>query len=250
MYRSADLLYFSPTGNTRRAGLAIASEMAERVNETDLGKCAEASLKGDVVIVAAPVFSGRIPALVSEKLSRLDGRGKTAVTAVVYGVRAYEDALLELNDVMEAAGFKIAASCALVAQHSIVKEVGRGRPDEADIKEIKGFAMGALMRIESGVCGAVTVPGSRPYREVKKGGTTPIALSDCRGCGHCASVCPTEAIRISGGAPVTDCEKCIMCMACVAKCPSRSRVLPTEVLNGLTERLSAFRDVRRENEFF
>ena len=37
MYRSANLLYFSPTGNTRRAGLAIASEMAERVNETDLG---------------------------------------------------------------------------------------------------------------------------------------------------------------------------------------------------------------------
>ena len=103
MYRSADLLYFSPTGNTRRAGLAIASEMAERVNETDLGKCAEVSLTADTVIVAAPVFSGRIPALVSEKLSRLDGRGKTAVTAVVYGVRAYEDALLELNDVMEAA---------------------------------------------------------------------------------------------------------------------------------------------------
>lgn len=230
--------------------MAIASEIAERINETDLGKCAEASLKGDVVIVAAPVFSGRIPALVSEKLSKLDGRGKTAVTAVVYGVRAYEDALLELNDVMESAGFKIAASCALVAQHSIVKEIGRGRPDEADIKEIKSFAGDALVRIESGERGAVSVPGNRPYREGGKSGATPIALPDCRGCGHCASVCPTEAIRILDGAPVTDSKKCIMCMACVAKCPARSRVLPTEVLNRLTEKLGAFRDVRRENEFF
>jgi len=250
MYSSADLLYFSPTGNTRRAGLAIASEIAERINETDLGKCAEVSLTADTVIVAAPVFSGRIPALVSEKLSRLDGRGKKAVTAVVYGVRAYEDALLELNDVMEAAGFEIVASCALVAQHSIVREVGRGRPDEADIEEIKSFAGDALMRIESGECRAVTVPGNRPYREGGKGGTTPITLPDCRGCGHCASVCPTEAIQILDGAPVTDGEKCIMCMACVAKCPARSRVLPTAVLNRLTERLSAFRDVQRENEFF
>lgn len=250
MLRSADLLYFSPTGNTRRAGLAIASGMAESVNETDLGKCAEVSLTRDTVIVAAPVFSGRIPALVSEKLSRLDGRGKAAVTAVVYGVRAYEDALLELNDVMEAAGFKIAASCALVAEHSIVREVGYGRPDEADIEEIRRFAEGALRRIESGDYGAITVPGSRPYREGGKGGTTPIALPDCRGCGHCTALCPTEAIRISGGAPVTDGERCIMCMACVAKCPARSRVLTTEVLNRLTEKLGVFRDVRRENEFF
>lgn len=149
--------------------MAIASEIAERINETDLGKCAEASLKGDVVIVAAPVFSGRIPALV---------------------------------------------------------------------------------RIESGECGAVSVPGNRPYREGGKSGATPIALPDCRGCGHCASVCPTEAIRILDEAPVTDSEKCIMCMACVAKCHSRSRVLPTEVLNGLTERFGVFRDVQRENEFF
>lgn len=62
-------------------------------------------------MVAAPVFGGRIPSIVAEKLNELEGHGKKAVTLVVYGNRAYEDALLELNNVVEDRGFQVAASC-------------------------------------------------------------------------------------------------------------------------------------------
>ena len=48
----------------------------------------------------------------------------------------------------------------------------------------------------------------------------------------------------------TDIEKCMMCMACVAKCPTQSRILPPQLQAGLAQKLGIFKDVRRENEFF
>ncbi len=250
MLHKVDFYYFSPTGGTKKAGEAIASEIAESVNAINLAEKTVHAPASDVVVVAVPVFGGRIPALVSERLGQLKGMGKKAVTAVVYGVRAYEDALLELSDVMTDCGFEIIASAALIAQHSIVPEVGAGRPDAADIAEIRQFAKRVLNAIENGKTGTVTVPGNHPYKESMKSSAGPVSLPSCGGCGFCASVCPTDAIAVTKEGVVTDNEKCMMCMACVAKCPTQSRILPPPVQDGLNQKLGVFRDVRRENEFF
>ncbi len=250
MLQNVDFYYFSPTGGTKRAGETIASTLAESVNAIDLTTKTMTAPASDVVVVAVPVFGGRIPALVSERLRQLNGRGKKAITAVVYGVRAYEDALLELNDVMTECGFEIAASAALIAQHSIVHEVGAGRPDAADTAEIQLFAKRVLSAIEAGSTGTVNVPGNHPYKESKKSSAAPVTLDSCGGCGFCVSVCPTEAVSLTDGGVVTDSETCMMCMACVAKCPARARILPPPVQDTLNQKLGVFRDVRRENEYF
>ena len=250
MLKTIDFYYFSPTGGTKKAGAALASELAETVNEVDLAEKTVNNPLSEVVVVAAPVFGGRIPTIVADKIAKMSGEGKKAVTAVVYGVRAYEDALLELNDAMKNSGFDVVASAALVAQHSIVPEVGAGRPNEADIEEIQQFAKNVLNAIEEGKTGNVTVPGYYPYKEVKKGSATPISLATCNGCGHCACVCPTEAVTVTDNEVLTDADKCIMCMACVAKCPAQSRVLPPPIQEGLTQKLSVFKEVHRENEFY
>lgn len=250
MLKMVDFYYFSPTGATKKAGLVLASEIAEVINEVVLAEKTVNNPRADVVVVAAPVFGGRIPAIVSDKISKLNGEGKKAITAVVYGVRAYEDALLELNDIMNSSGFEVIASAALVAQHSIVPEVGAGRPDQADTAEIQQFAKCVLQAIEDGKTGSVVVPGNRPYKESMKVPATPVSLSTCSDCGHCASVCLTEAISISDEEVVTDIEKCIMCMACVANCPTHSRILPPQLQAGMTQKLGIFKDVIRENEFF
>jgi ferredoxin len=139
----------------------------------------------------------------------------------------------------------------LIAQHSIVPAVGAGRPDPTDLAEIRQFAERVLQALEAGKTAPVSVPGNRPYREKKKGSATPISLPACSGCGACAAVCPTDAITVtSDGSVATDAAACMMCMACVAKCPQQARVLPPAVQEGLEQRLSAFRDVRRENEFY
>lgn len=250
MLQNVDFYYFSPTGGTKKAGEALAAVLAESVNAIDLAAKTLSAPASDVVVVAVPVFGGRIPALVSDRLGQLEGMGKKAVTAVVYGVRAYEDALLELNDVMTDCGFEIVASAALIAQHSIVPEVGAGRPDAADTAEIGQFAKRVLSAIEAGSTGTVTVPGNHPYKESKKSSASPVTLDSCGKCGFCISVCPTEAITITDADIVTDNEKCMMCMACVAKCPARARILPPSVQDALNQKLGVFRDVRRENEFF
>ncbi len=250
MLHQVDFYYFSPTGGTKRAGEAITAVLAESVNAINLAEKTLPAPASDVVVVAVPVFGGRIPALVSDRLGQLKGMGKKAVTAVVYGVRAYEDALLELNDVMTECGFKVIASAALIAQHSIVPEVGAGRPDVTDIAEIGQFAKRVLDAMENSKTGTVTVPGNHPYKESKKSSAAPATLDSCGRCGFCVSVCPTEAITLTDAGVMTDAEKCMMCMACVAKCPVKARILPPPVQEGLNQKLGVFRDVRRENEFF
>lgn len=250
MLKTVDFYYFSPTGGTEKVGKAISSSVAETVNAINLSDKAVRNPSSDVIVVAVPVFSGRIPAIVADKITALNGEGKKAITAVVYGVRAYEDALLELNNTVKNGGFEVIASAALVAQHSIVPEVGAGRPDKSDIEEIQQFANNILSAIEEGKTGNVTVPGNYPYKEVKKGSAIPISLANCNGCGHCASVCPTEAVTVTDNEVLTDADKCIMCMACVAKCPAQFRVLPPPIQEALTQKLSIFKEVHRENEFY
>jgi len=250
MLKAVDFYYFSLTGSTRKAGSALAAGLAEIVNEIDLGAKAIIEPTADVVVIAAPVFAGRIPAYVAEKIARLNGAGRKAVTAVVYGVRAYDDALLELNDCMKAAGFEVIASAALIAQHSMVPEVGAGRPDAADIAEIREFAGRVLTAVESGKALSFDVPGNRPYKDGMKVSATPLSLETCTGCGYCAEVCPTDAISVADGNAVTELSKCMLCLSCVANCPAKARILPPPMQAGLAERLGVFKDVRRANEFF
>ena len=132
-------IYFSPTGGTKKAAFYLAESLGKEVKEVDLSapdfNGAEFK-KDDLVIVAAPAFGGRIPALMAERLKCTAGKGAAAVTAAVYGNRAYEDALVELNDALEEQGFEPFASAAVLAEHSMVREVAAGRPDAKDHEEL------------------------------------------------------------------------------------------------------------------
>ena len=131
MRELTELYYFSPTGGTKKAGMLLCEGISWDIEAVDLGKKKEEPRqpKGNLVVAAMPVFGGRLPGVAAEKLRTLDGKGKKAVAVAVYGNRAYEDALLELKDILEECGFEVTAAAALVAQHSMVPEVGAGRPD-------------------------------------------------------------------------------------------------------------------------
>lgn len=252
MFNMLELYYFSPTGGTKRVGELFCKGIAENIDAIDLGK-RNATLKqpsGDIIVVAMPVFGGRIPQIAVERLEKLVGAGKKVITLVVYGNRAYEDALLELNHVMEEKEFQIIASGAFVAQHSIVPEVGKGRPDEQDQKSISEFSQKVLDKIKNGIETPVKVPGNYPYKNGMNMPVTPISLPLCKHCGKCMAVCSTGAIQIEEDAIITDSEKCILCMSCSSVCTDNARILPPPLQEQMNQKLGAFKSVRNENEYF
>lgn len=83
----------------------------------------------EILLAAVPVFGGRVPAAALERLSALKGSGQSAVAVAVYGNRAFDDALPELKDALEANGFHVAAAGAFAVEHSIARPIATGRHD-------------------------------------------------------------------------------------------------------------------------
>lgn len=232
-------------------GEIFCRDISREVVVTDLMKKEEpVQPDSDLTVLAAPVFGGRIPSTASERIGKLKGEGKKAVTLVVYGVRAYEDALLELNQLAEKQGFQVIASAALVTRHSIVPEVGADRPDQEDLKQIQDFAKQVEEKISGGIYDKVSVPGNYPYKAPMQVAAAPISLEGCVQCKSCVNVCPTGAVTLADQQIVTDLGKCILCMACTAVCPKKVRVLPAPMQEGMNAKLGPLKEVHRENEFF
>lgn len=129
----------------------------------------------DLVILGAPVYAGRLPQLEGGIFERLRGDGTPAVFNVSYGNRAFEDALLEEQDICQAHGFHGIAAGAWIAPHTFSGRIGAGRPDGADLEKVREFAAGVralLERPDWRTC-RLTVPGDRPYRPGQAGGGAP-----------------------------------------------------------------------------
>ena len=247
-------LYFSPCSSTYDTTHAFCRAISEHspleVNLTDRETEVPLMPEGSVAVVAAPVYAGRLPTIFADKLARSNMKGVQVVSFVVYGGRAYEDALLELNDLCEKAGATVLASAATIAAHVFVPDLERGRPDETDFAEIRHFAQQVCEKYASGRFAPVSVPGNRPYRDAYKAVFVPQTNAAlCRKCGVCAVVCPTGAID-STDPSHTDIGRCINCMRCVDSCVSGAKALPSPVKAAITARLSHLLGGRKPNEFY
>lgn len=139
---------------------------------------------------------------------------------------------------------------ALLAKHSMVREVAAGRSDERDREEIFGFGGRiAASLMERGEGKEPQFPGNRPYKVWNQMPFAPVPDEICTGCGSCAEMCPTEAIAPEDPGKV-ELSKCILCMRCASVCPLGARKLPAPAAALLAEKLSPIRDLRRENELF
>lgn len=118
----------------------------------------------DLVLVAMPSFCGRAPAVAIERFRQIRGNGAKCTIVCVYGNRAYEDTLVEMEDAAKEAGFQVIAAVAAVAEHSIMPQYAANRPDAADEKQLAGFAA----KIASRDVNVVSIPGNRPCK--KSGG--------------------------------------------------------------------------------
>ena len=72
----------------------------------------------ELLVVGVPVYMGRVPELLMEWLHAVKASGSPAVSVVVYGNRAFEDSLIELEDILTERGCISIAGAAYIGEHS------------------------------------------------------------------------------------------------------------------------------------
>lgn len=245
---------FSPTGGTRRAAEAICSGLGETWVEIDLmrmdfdGK-EYCFTQNDICLFAVPSYGGRVPETAAERIARFEGNGAGAVLVCVYGNRAYEDTLTELEDLVEGCEFVCVAAAAAVAEHSIMRRFAAGRPDGEDRAELKKYGEMIRTKLDSGAGAPPRVPGDRPYRARGGASMHPKAEETCIRCGICAGRCPVGAIPEEDPTRTVE-GRCISCMACIAACPVGARGLDPMIVGMAEEKLGPACRGHKKNELF
>ena len=249
-------LYFSPTGGTQRVIDLLAADLKAEdridLSRPDTDYSIYRFGPEDLCLIGVPSYGGRVPAVALERLRGMTANGTFAVIVAVYGNRAIDDTLLELQQELIARGFRVLAAIAAVAEHSIMRQYGAGRPDTQDKTELRQFARAIrqkLMDIGDEDACTVHVPGNVPYREYHGVPLKPKAGSSCTACGLCARECPVQAIP-SDNPRATEESRCISCMRCISLCPQHARRLDEAMLLASSLRLKKACESRKENTLY
>ena len=244
MINKINAMYFSPTNTTKLVVSSIAERISAKININTQVNYIDFTVadvrnekllfsKTDLLIIGVPVYAGRVPNVLLKYLNSISGSGAVAVPVVLYGNRNYDDALIELKDILELNGFNIIAAAAFVGEHSFSYTLAKGRPDDKDISIINEFSDGiyALLK-EKLIDIKIEVSGNSPYRpyymprdknsnpvDIRK--VTPKTNEECSNCKLCAHVCPMGSINIDDVNNLIGI--CIKCGACIKNCPSQAK---------------------------
>lgn len=262
------LVTFSPTGTSRKVGEAIVRGLGNtngQVVDLTYQEAEERVFPQDALTVfALPVYGGHLPPLALERMKGLRSEGGIAVAVVVYGNRAYEHALEQLDAVLTDRGFRVVAGGTFIGEHSYSHDqypIAPGRPDADDLEYAHLFGEKIRTKVEMaadkehlyGVDVRKILRPRQPfiplvkflYKVVKlrKSGqplprTPEVNAEACTHCGACVKACPTGAI-VLGDECYTQAEACIRCCACVKRCPQHARSYHTpfaQLLSGSFQR--------------
>lgn len=264
-------VYFSPTGGTQKIAVALSHNLSQLLHipthNINLTILANRQMSYDfdsnsLVILAIPVYAGRIPNKLLPDLERcLHGDGKTAIIPIsVYGNRNYDEALRELLLLVEKRGFVPIGAAAMISQHAFFNHIAKDRPDSLDLKVITDFSDKIAEKILNnqeltGITYDHDTPIGPYYTPLKTDHTParflkakPVTdMDQCNKCGICAQKCPMGSISADD---VTDVSGiCIKCQACVRFCPTHAKCFTdTEFLSHVEMLENTYTD-RKEPKF-
>lgn len=241
-------VFFSATDTTRRMISYVAQSLASHLGliyeEVDF-TLPESRLEplhfmqDELIVFGTPVYAGRIPNVLLKFLQSMRSEGSMAVAICLYGNRNFDDALIEMRDLLNDAGAKTIAAGAFVGEHSFSTILGQGRPDKKDFIVADKFIKGVLEKIHMIESGQISysllqVRGRNRedriyYQPRDRNGigidirkVKPRVNNDlCNNCKICVKVCPMGAIckdNVQNYIGI-----CIKCGACIKKCPMHAR---------------------------
>lgn len=254
MIKKVRYYYFSPTNTTKKIVEKVAQGVGKEVIEENItfvekNKKEYINEKDTLVVVGVPVYGGRVPQIILETLKGIKGEGY-AIPVVVYGNRAYEDALVELEDILVGNGFSILGGGAFIGEHSYSKKVGTNRPDSSDLDIAFDFGKRIGEKIAQKDYSKPTFLGNRPYKpDMPVRIFAPTPNEKCVLCKKCWKVCPVNAID-SDDPKNVDIEKCIHCYACVKICDFGGREVVNNPVQPIIEMLESKFTARKEPELF
>ena len=250
-------IYFSPTHTSKQVAEAIVRGVGtNKVATTDLtvGVIPETILPASTLaVIAVPVYGGHVAPSAMERLRCLRGTNTPAALVVVYGNRAYEKALVELDWLMMEQGFKVIAAATFIGEHSYSNSnypIAYGRPDEDDLQAAFRFGEQVAQKIAAAETPDTlySVDVSRiprpaqPFIQLLRFLGKVIALRKravplprtpwvkdenlCTHCGLCVKCCPVGAVALGDELHI-DAQTCIKCCACVKSCPKKAKVYDT-----------------------
>lgn len=235
-------MYFSPSSGTKKIILGIGERIFEkktiykgRIIDFTLPmqrENGERFTNEDILIIGVPVYAGRVPNVLLNYLNTIRGKNSLAIPVVVYGNRHYDDALIELNDILIENGFRVIAGGAFIGEHSFSRVLAKDRPDNKDIDIARDFADKVYNKLELGDYSGTKINGNRPYRPYYKPrdeNDTPVDIrkvkpktnDDCIDCKICSQVCPMGSIPYEDVTALVGI--CIKCCACVKLCPMQAK---------------------------
>lgn len=242
-------MFFSPTGTTKKIVSTIKNELSK--NATSLGidhevlpdfdftilsekSNEEVMFSSDsIVIFGVPVYAGRVPNVLLKFIAKVKADSALCVPIVLYGNRNYDDALIELKDILSNNGFKPVAAGAFVGEHAFSYTLAKARPDQDDIESAINFSSLIAKKIfKEKDLHPVEVRGHFPYRpyykplnpnkepvDIRK--VKPKTNASCNDCKICVSVCPMSSIDKDDVSVLNGI--CIKCGACIKKCPVQAK---------------------------
>lgn len=239
------LIYFSGTGNTRKAAEIVAETNADEL--VDLGAKYKADdydlivRQGDALGIAFPVYRWSTPRIVDEFFRRArfitdDGRPYKPDYAYALGVYGYfpgseiaflESIMAERFGLSFDATFGIpsVANCIYVSnppdpakqaegnarEEAAAKRAAKLIADRESVREGRGTLFGRLLSKATG-----TQSKSRPIGQFR------VKPDRCISCKTCVRICPTNTISLRGGRPTWAGGDCTECLACIHRCPEEA----------------------------
>ena len=183
------IFYFSPCGGTKTVADIINKACGDVLMQEITTPSMDVELDANTLaFFCFPVYGGRIPKPMYDRMEQIKGNKTPCVHVAVYGNRAVDDALLEMQDLSDKHGFITVGGCEMIAPHSVDPTFAADRPDASDFP------------------------------------LYPSPSKECIGCGICYKYCPAGAI--SAKRMKTNIRKCISCMRCVNMCSTDSRKVP------------------------